>query len=54
MSNQENPEIAPEELVRQRQKAAKESSKFWATRSAEDLSREIEPSLFNTGEQWQK
>jgi hypothetical protein len=47
MQSQENPEITPEELVRQRQKAAKESSKFWAKASAEDLSKSIDKSLFD-------
>jgi hypothetical protein len=47
MTNQDQPEITPEELVRQRQKAAKESSKFWAEASAEMVQRNTDKTLFD-------
>jgi hypothetical protein len=46
-TNQDHPEITPEELVRLREAATKESLKYWASMSAKDLRRSIDKSLFD-------
>jgi hypothetical protein len=47
MTTNQDQEITPEELVRLREAATKESLKYWASMSAKDLRRSIDKTLFD-------
>ena len=48
-TTQQQPEITPEQQIEINDKKARESAKYWAGRSAKDLSQHIDLSLFHHG-----
>jgi hypothetical protein len=46
-THQDHQEITPEELVKLREAATKESLRHWASMSAKDLRRSIDKTLFD-------